>query len=148
MSELQLRLDSVKQEAGVNKVKLQALVADWDQVQAEGGAKSLSAGKLFSPLKYATLPQNQSRYQPKNMFSCFPPADAELKRKVECMHEGQAKLALLKNQTQEAEAALAGGCFSSNAFISETFFFGFILLYLNPQPWKLKLQLKAARMLL
>ncbi len=65
MSELQLRVDAVKQEAGANKVKLQvaarfpsslslghrgmtrclqALVAEWEQVQAEGGPKSLSAG--------------------------------------------------------------------------------------------------------
>ena len=81
----------------------------------------------------------------KKNLSHISPADAELKRKVECMHEGQAKIALLKNQTQEAEAALAGGCFSSNAFVSETYF-GLILLYSNPQLWKLKLQLKSARM--
>jgi hypothetical protein len=39
---------------------------------------------------------------------CFTAADAELKRKVEAMHEGQAKIALLKNQSLEAEVALAG----------------------------------------
>ena len=98
MSELQLRLDSVKEEAGANKIKLQvrkyrvthtlthaltplpspqALVAEWEQAQAEGGGKSLSA------------------------------ADSELKRKVEAMHAGQAKLALMKNQAAEAETALA-----------------------------------------
>ena len=99
MSELQLRLDSVKQEAGANKLKLQvsafskiptisahvsvcvfvclfvsvsvflfttpstvsqhtndshvltrllqALVAEWEKVQAEGGDKSLSAGSYI-----------------------------------------------------------------------------------------------------
>jgi hypothetical protein len=36
------------------------------------------------------------------------PADAELKLKVEAMHAAQAKIALLKNQAQEADAALAG----------------------------------------
>ena len=35
-------------------------------------------------------------------------ADAELKRKVEAMHAGQAKVALLKNQAQDAQAALSG----------------------------------------
>jgi hypothetical protein len=31
-----------------------------------------------------------------------------LKRKVEAMHAGQAKVALLKNQAQDAQAALSG----------------------------------------
>ena len=127
MSELQLRLDSVKQEAGANKLKLQvsafsttptipeylrarvsvcvfvclfvsvsvflfttpstvsqhtndshvltrllqALVAEWEQVQAEGGEKSLSAGSYI---------ENQPKtpvktMQPANTFvtGSFPP---------------------------------------------------------------------------
>ena len=46
-------------------------------------------------------------------------ADAELKLKVEAMHAAQAKIALLKNQAQEADAALAGAVSG----------FGFVLVH-------------------
>jgi hypothetical protein len=147
VSELQLRLDSVKQEAGANKVKLQvthplerarvhseacievltcvlcqALVAEWEQVQAQGGPKSLSAGSL------------QSSYNAVTIHSSCPPssaADAELKLKVERMHEAQGKIALLKIQTQEADAALAGAVGSLHAFFCDALF-GLIILFCDP----------------
>jgi hypothetical protein len=104
----------VKQEAGANKVKLQvrcreavlirplqitlqvtihaltyrlllqALVAEWEQAQAEGGAKSLSAGDSFT---------FETQFCDKfHVCLTFPPsADAELKLKVEAMHAGQVR---------------------------------------------------------
>jgi hypothetical protein len=91
---------------------LQALVAEWEQVQAEGGEKSLSAG---SPIENQPKTPAQT-VQPANTFVTgsvfyshrFLSADAELKRKVEAMHAGQAKVALLKNQAQDAQAVLSG----------------------------------------
>jgi hypothetical protein len=61
------------------------------------------------------------------MMTLFSPAsplaaDTELKNKVEAMHAGQAKIALLKNQVKEAEAAIAGACHAiiSFFFISQS----------------------------
>lgn len=106
----------MKQEAGANKVKLQvrcrevvliqplqitlqvtihaltcrlllqALVAEWEQAQAEGGAKSLSAG---DSLTFET--QFCCKFQFHVCLTFPPSADAELKLKVEAMHAGQVR---------------------------------------------------------
>jgi hypothetical protein len=160
VSELQLRLDSVKQEAGANKLKLQvsafsitpiipgflhvrarasfrvcvclypvsahnfraltrllqALVAEWEQVQAAGGEKSLSAGSIIDnqPKPPAKTMQPANTFVTGSLFYSLHllSADAELKRKVEAMHAGQAKVALLKNQAQDAQAVLSGAVVS------------------------------------
>jgi hypothetical protein len=54
VSELQLRLDAAKDEAGANRIKLQALVAEWQQVQATGGSQSLPAGRERFSLRFMT----------------------------------------------------------------------------------------------
>jgi hypothetical protein len=47
------------------------------------------------------------------------------------MHEAQGKLALLKIQTQEADAALAGAVRLLNAFVFDVSF-GFVILFCHP----------------